>query len=139
MKKNLFIGLVIYVIAFIFPLLLINNLLSHLIIGIYEVLRRGFSAPADIAEGLLFAVTYLVPIILLIVYKNLKTFMWGSVIVIIYAIIDMVLIKRIVTNCSDLCGVENIFFIGLSILSIVLTVIAYLVLRITNGPAQIQQ
>ncbi len=133
MKKQFWMGLVIYLGVYIYLVNLIGLLKYILEVG-HGILTQGFTSGVDVSNTVLVVVSLGLPLVLLLILRNLKALLWAAGIGIAYALLDLFVIKLNILGCGkEMCGIENEFFILIHVCSFVLALIMYGVLKITDN------
>ncbi|MCC2630715.1 MAG: hypothetical protein K0S38_524 [Candidatus Paceibacter sp.] len=83
-----------------------------------------------------YAITIVLPIVVLLVFRNLKGLFWGYIIALLYVAVDFSVIKPSLPGCQDMCGLENMIFGVLLLIATVITAILRFLMRSTSSSPQ---
>jgi hypothetical protein len=81
--------------------------------------------PIDRSNMVIVTVSLILPLLFLMILRNLKGLAIGTSIASLYVLYDMLKVKPSLPLCSDLCGLENYLVLGLEVLVIVLSLLIH--------------
>jgi hypothetical protein len=88
-----------------------------------------FGPYRDGGYTIFYSFTVLLPIVAVLIFRNLKGLLWANLIALMYTVIDYFVIKPATPGCEGPCGLENIFFGVVLAVFLLITIAIHLVIK----------